>query len=124
MVALVRWLRARPARLLPAQAIDASLVEAAARCVACGACDQAYRPWAAAPRDRFFGPMHFVLTTARGSEHFAALDAEVGALLRADLAALRRVCPVDVPFEALARAVRSRVPLAAPKPAQVRHDPG
>ncbi len=103
------------------------LVRGAARCVACGACDRHFGAWASAERDRFFGPMTFVLRAATSSARWPELGPMVAAMERGDPAALERVCPVDVPFVSLVRAVRAKVPPPAPRPPKKKratHDPG
>jgi hypothetical protein len=102
----------------------ADLARRAARCIACGACDRAFEPWKQVPRERFFGPMHFALTAGRGPSGWALLGVESTALARGDLARLEQLCPVDVPFDALVRAVQHRAPPVRHAARTKRHDPG
>jgi hypothetical protein len=126
------WLRALLVQLsgrarLPPPAGDGedrALSSRAARCIACGACDRVFRAWADVPRDRFFGPMHFALRAGGGPEGWVVLGEECTAMGRADLLALERVCPVDVPFGALVRAVRAKAPARVSTSRVERHDPG
>lgn len=117
------------ARALPAPAVpieELRVADAAARCIACGACDRAFDAWADAPRDRFFGPMTFVLR-ARSRGEWKNLGPMVGAMARGQLGELEVVCPTRVPFAALVTAVTAHVPPRAPTPRtkrKVQHDPG
>lgn len=122
--ALVRHLSAPPRRLPAPEAEEDALARRAARCIACGACDRAFEPWGSVPRERFFGPMHFALSAGQGPEGWALLGVESAALARADLVRLERVCPVDVPFDALVRAVQGRAPPVRRAARTKRHDPG
>ena len=103
------------------------MAAAAARCIACGACDRAFDAWADAPRDRFFGPMTFVLRASSPSE-WERLGPMSAAMARGKLDELEAVCPAQVPFAGLVRAVRDRIPPPAPPPRRPRkgahHDPG
>jgi len=106
---------------------ERALVRAAGRCVACGLCDRHFAGWASAERDRFFGPMTFVLRAASSSAVWPELGPMARAMEQGDPEALERVCPVDVPFVSLVRAVRAKVPPPAPRPPKKKratHDPG
>jgi hypothetical protein len=106
---------------------ERALLRGAGRCVTCGVCDRQFTGWASAERDRFFGPMTFVLRCATSSAGWSELGPMVRAMERGDPEALQRACPVDVPFVSLVRAVRAKVPPPAPRPPKkkrVTHDPG
>lgn len=135
LVALLRelfaslFVRTTPALAPPrdeAEEEEAALTTAAARCVACGACDQAFDAWADVARDQFFGPMAFVFRAASGPAAWPRLGPMVSGLERGDLAALEARCPVGVPFVSLARVVRAKVPppQKRPRPGKDQHDPG
>ena len=122
--ALAALLGPRPPRLPRGEDEALSLARRAARCIACGACDRVFAAWSAAPRASFFGPMHFALAASRGPDGWSQLAEASAATSRGVLVAMRRVCPVDVPFEALVRAVRARAPSARRGAGSLRHDPG
>jgi hypothetical protein len=125
---LLRAPRRTPALEAPHPERDAERVAgAAARCITCGACDRAFDAWTDAPRDRFFGPMTFVLR-ARSPGEWPRLGPMASAMARGNLGELEAVCPAKVPFETLVSAVRARVPPPAPPPPRPKrgahHDPG
>jgi hypothetical protein len=68
--------------------------------------------------------MHFALQAARGPDGWPQLAEASAATARGDLAAMRRACPVDVPFDALVRAIQARAPTVRRGVEAVRHDPG
>ena len=93
--------------ILPISAAERGVLDAASRCYACGRCD--LHAFAEGTHDALgtAGPMAFVMGVSRHSSHHDA--AEISASATPELlAGLTRVCPVDVPFTALVRLVRTR----------------
>jgi hypothetical protein len=109
---------------------DLAVLRSVRRCTACRACDVAFDGYAEAARPIFRGPSELVSTYARRVEDHGAAKRYLESLRRGDLEELERICPVRIPFVALADLVERRAhalepdeaaPDEAPRP---RHDPG
>jgi hypothetical protein len=108
---------------------DLATLAAVARCTACRACDVAFDAYPRAARPIFRGPSQLVLSYARRLEDHGAAKRYLESLRRGTLVELSRVCPVGVPFVALADLIERRAHALEPdglasEDAQTRHDPG
>ncbi len=114
-----------PAELAHESAVLATL----ARCTMCGACDAAF-PYHNVARPAFRGPSDAIAYGRALAEHGALVEF-VKNLRRGDLEKLERVCPVSIPFVALADVLERRAERLAPAEPPARkerhrppHDPG
>jgi hypothetical protein len=108
---------------------DIATLAAVARCTACGACDVSFDGYADAARPVFRGPSQLVLAYARRLDDHGAAKRYIESLRRGSLEELSRICPVRVPFIALADLVERRAHALEPdelahEDVRTRHDPG
>lgn len=106
--------------------VQQTAVRDAGTCTACGLCDLHFDAYPSVAHAEFRGPMTFVLGFARRTG-IEGLGAQARELMKGDLEALEQICPVRIPFPALAAALADEAgpdtspDTVRPKP---RHDPG
>jgi succinate dehydrogenase/fumarate reductase-like Fe-S protein len=94
--------------LLPVSEEERQALGALSRCIACGMCDLYFTAWDGVSESRFSGPSALPLSYTRSLPDYDAMDGYLQQLRRGDLQRLEQVCPVDVPFRALADFAESR----------------
>jgi hypothetical protein len=106
-----------PDRLPPFTDEQRDVLMQAGRCIACGRCDVGEAERMLASRGAYRGIQSLVLSSTRQTPDF---DAALAALAHVPDEVLREkepTCPVDVPFERLARVVREQDAAAREMPA-------
>jgi len=108
---------------------DLAVLAALSRCTVCRACDVAFDAYAQAARPVFHGPSELVTSYAQSVDDHSSARRYVESLKRGNLVELERICPVAIPFVALADLVERRAGAQEPDgpslpDSRPRHDPG
>lgn len=100
-------------RLPPVDPEERKLMPSFSRCIACGRCDLGEGERMAASRGAYPGLMALVLASSRSMPDYDAAVRGFAFVPDEVLREKRRICPTEVPFEDLARFVRSKAKAAA-----------
>jgi len=108
---------------------DLATLGSLSRCTACRACDVAFDAYDETARPVFHGPSELVTSYAWAIDDHGAAKRYVESLRRGNLEELERICPVAIPFVALADLVEKRGQALEPdersaEDSRPRHDPG
>lgn len=83
-------------------------VAAMSGCIACGVCDAHFTAYPQIARTALRGPSDLVLSQSRSLPDWDALVTPLAQLERGDLAAIERLCPVQIPLARIAEVAKKR----------------